>query len=60
MVKDRFPLPKIEQCLDTLFGSRYFSTLDLASGYWQIEIAPGDPKKTTFITKYGLFEHKIM
>ena len=59
-VKDRFPLPKIEQCLDTLCGNRYFSTLDLASGYWQIEIAPEDQKKTAFITKYGLFEHKMM
>ena len=59
-VKDRFPLPKIEQCLDTLCGNHYFSTLDLASGYWQIEIAPEDQKKTAFITKYGLFEHKMM
>ena len=59
-VKDRFPLPKIQQCLDTLCGNRYFSTLDLASGYWQIKIAPDDQKKTAFITKYGLFEHKMM
>ena len=59
-VKDRFPLPKIEQCLDTLCGNRYFSTLDIASGYWQIEIAPEDQKKIALITKYGLFEHKMM
>lgn len=59
-VKDCFPLPRIEQCLDTLSGNKYFSTLDLASGYWQIEIAPEDQKKTAFITKFGLFEHKMM
>ena len=59
-VKDCFPLPKIEQCLDTLQGNQYFSTLDCASGYWQIEIHPEDQKKTAFITKYGLFEHRMM
>ena len=60
MVKDRFPLPRIEQCLDTLCGSRYFSTLDLAAGYWQISTCLEDRHKTAFITKYGLFEHKMM
>ena len=38
----------------------FFATLDFVSGYWQIEIAPEDQKKTAFITKYGLFEHKMM
>ena len=59
-VKDCFPIPRIEQCLDTLCGNRYFSTLDLLSGYWQIAIHPEDRKKTAFLTKYGLFEHKMM
>ena len=54
-VKDRFLLQKIEQCLDTLCGNRYFSTLNLVSGYWQIEIVPEDRKKTAFMKKYGLF-----
>ena len=44
-VKDCFPIPRIEQCLDTLCGNRYFSTLDLLSGYWQIAIHPEDRKK---------------
>ena len=59
-IKDAFPLPLIEDCLDSLAGSVYFSTLDMASGYYQIEIAPEDREKTAFITKYGLFHHTRM
>jgi hypothetical protein len=55
--KDSFPLPLIEECLDALADNVYFSTLDMASGYWQILIHPEDRHKTAFITKYGLFEH---
>ena len=60
MVKDAFPLPRIEECLDALNGTQYFSTLDLASGYWQIKIDPEDSHKTAFITRHGLFEHVKM
>ena len=59
-VKDSFPLPNIEDCLEALAGTQYFSTLDMASGYYQICMAPEDRKKTAFVTKYGLFEHKRM
>ena len=55
--KDSFPLPLIEECLDALADTAFFSTLDMASGYWQIAIDPDDRYKTAFITKYGLFEH---
>ena len=55
-----FPLPSISQCMDQLSGTQYFSTLDMASGYWQIEIDEKDRHKTAFITKFGLFEHKRM
>ncbi len=59
-IKDAFPLPLIEECLDALSGTEFFSTLDMQSGYWQIEIEPEDRHKTAFITKYGLFEHVRM
>ena len=59
-IKDAYPLPLISECLDTLSGTNFFSTLDLASGYWQIELAEGDRQKTAFITKHGLFEHTRM
>lgn len=59
-VKDAFPLPLISECLDTLSETSFLSTLDLASGYWQIEIAEPDRHKTAFIMKHGLFEHTRM
>mgnify|MGYP005949094595 CR=1 FL=1 len=59
-VKDSYPLPNIEDCLSTLSGSIYFSTLDMESGYYQVEIDPADRKKTAFITRFGLFEHVRM
>ena len=56
-VKDVFPLPLVDDCLDTLAGNQWFSKLDANSAYWQIKINEADRKKTAFITKYGLFEH---
>ena len=56
-VKDVFPLPLVDDCLDTLAGNQWFSKLDANSAYWQIKINEADRKKTAFITIYGLFEH---
>ena len=57
-VPGTFPLPRIDDLLDQLGQSRFFSTLDLASGYWQIH--PDSRKKTAFVTPQGLFEFRVM
>jgi hypothetical protein len=54
--KDSFPLPRIDDVLDMLHGQRYFSTLDLASGYWQIEMDDSSKEKTAFIVENNLYE----
>ena len=59
-VKDAFPLPLIEDCFDSLSGVQYLSGLDLASGYYQVEVADQDKQKTAFITRYGLYQHTRM
>lgn len=59
-IKDAYPLPKIDETLDHLSGARWFSTLDLSSGYWQVEVDPKDRPKTSFITKKGLNQFKVM
>ena len=58
--KDAYPLPRIDMTLDTLHGSLWFTTLDLLSGYWQVEMAKGDRDKTAFCTTEGLFQFKVM
>ena len=57
-IKDSFPLPNINECIDMLSGTVFLSVLDCASGYYQLEIDERDRHKTAFITKYGLFEHR--
>ena len=50
-VKDSYPLPNIQDCLDSLDGAKYFSTMDLCSGYWQVELTEDAKDKTSF---YGV------
>ena len=57
---DRFPLPRIDDLLDQLGQSSYFSTLDLASGFWQISVHPDSREKTAFVTHRGLFQFRVM
>ncbi|CAL9699311.1 unnamed protein product [Knipowitschia caucasica] len=59
-IKDAYPLPQIEECLDVIGGASMFSTLDLQSGYWQIAVDSKDREKTAFITKWGLYEYTRM
>ena len=56
-VMDAYPLPRIDTCLDCLSTAKYFSTMDLQQGYWQLTVAERDRPKTAFITKYGLYEY---
>ncbi|GBM66799.1 Transposon Ty3-I Gag-Pol polyprotein [Araneus ventricosus] len=58
--KDSYPLPRIDDTLDALNGSQWFTTLDLKSGYWQVEIRPEDREKTAFTTGQGLWQFKVM
>jgi hypothetical protein len=55
-VRDSHPIPNIQQLFDSLAGARIFSTLDLRSAYWQVDMAPEAIPKTAFCTSYGLYE----
>ena len=55
-----YPLPRVDDLLDLLAHSKYFTTLDLASGYWQVKVEPQSQEKTAFVTHSGLFEFKKM
>ncbi|UYV82146.1 hypothetical protein LAZ67_21001132 [Cordylochernes scorpioides] len=58
--KDVYPLPRIDDTLDCLWGARFYSSMDLQSGYWQIDVEDSDREKTAFITPDGLYEFKVM
>ena len=59
-VKNRYPLPHIEELLDRLHGVQHFSKIDLHSGYHQIGVRESDIAKTAFVTRYGSFEYLVM
>lgn len=54
--KDAFPLPRIEDSLTSLTRAEWYTTFDLASGYWRVELEEGDEEKTAFTTPLGLFQ----
>ena len=58
--KDSYPLPRIDDALDALSGSRYFSTLDLQSGYHQVAMHDDSKEKTAFIAHSGLYEFNVL
>lgn len=59
-VKNRFPLPIIEELFEELYGAKWFTTLDLRSGFHQILVRKEDQYKTAFQTHFGHFEYKVM
>jgi hypothetical protein len=60
MKKDSYPLPRIDELLEKYKTARWFSSLDLAAGYHQIEMEEKDKEKTAFICSQGLFEYNVM
>ncbi|UYV76755.1 K02A2.6-like, partial [Cordylochernes scorpioides] len=58
--KDVYPLLRVDDALDNLSGARYYLSMDLRTGYWQIEVDEHDREKTAFITPDGLYEFRII
>lgn len=59
-IKDAYPLPRVDDCIDALAGAKYFSSLDLNSGFWQVAMKPEDKEKTAFSTTLGLYQFNVM
>ena len=59
-IRDAYPLPRVDSCLDSLSGAKWFSSLDLNSGFWQIAMADQDKEKTAFSTSQGLYHFTVM
>ncbi|KAH9090745.1 hypothetical protein Ae201684P_006151 [Aphanomyces euteiches] len=59
-IKDSYPLPRIDDLLDVLGKAKYFSTMDVASGYWNVRMEEDSIPKTAFTCKFGLYEWLVM
>jgi hypothetical protein len=60
IIKNKYPLPRIEDLFDQMKGASVFSKIDLISGYHQLKIQESDIPKTAFCTRYGLYEYTVM
>jgi hypothetical protein len=59
-IKNKYPLPRIDDLFDQLKGVKYFSKIDLRSGYYQLKIQSEDVLKTALVTRYGQYEFTVM
>ena len=59
-IKNKYPLPRIEELFDQLQGAKVFTKLDLRQGYYQLKIREEDISKTAFSTRYGHYEFLVM
>jgi hypothetical protein len=59
-IKNKYPLPKIEDFFDQMNGARVFSKIDLRTGYHQLKVRESDIPKTAFTTRYILFEYTVI
>ena len=58
--EDAHPIPRLDETFDHLSGTAWFSTLDLASGYWQVKLKDSDKEKTAFSMPFGLYQFWVM
>lgn len=60
LVKNKYPIPLIADCFDQLCHAKFYTKIDLRSGYWQVRIKARDEHKTTCVTRYGAYEFLVM